>query len=78
MLDHLQRLHDFYGEIHGVRVARKHIGWYLKGRPESKHILYDLMRAQTAKEQFQLLDLHFLDPFKPGLGNPCPDTATRA
>lgn len=61
MCDHLQRLHDFYGETHGVRVARKHIGWYLKGRPDSKQILYDLMRVQTAKEQFQLLEQHFLD-----------------
>ena len=61
MCDHLQRLHDFYGAIHGVRVARKHIGWYLKNRPESKHVLYDLKRVQTAKEQFHLLDQHFLD-----------------
>ena len=60
--DHLQRLHEFYGEVHGVRVARKHIGWYLKTRPDSKHVLYDLMRVQTAKEQFQLLEQHFLDP----------------
>jgi len=64
MSDHLRRLHDFYGEHHGVRVARKHIGWYLKDRPNSKHILYDLMRVQTAKEQFQLLEQHFLDPSK--------------
>ena len=64
MSDHLHRLHDFYGERHGVRVARKHIGWYLKNRPNSKQILYDLMRVQTAKEQFQLLKQHFLDPSK--------------
>ena len=62
MRDHLQRLHEFYGEVHGVRVARKHIGWYLKGRPNSKPVLYDLMRVQTAEEQFQLLEQHFLDP----------------
>jgi len=62
MRDHLQRLHDFYGEDHGVQVARKHIGWYLKQRPGSNHILYDLMRVQTAKEQFRLLAQHFSDP----------------
>jgi len=61
MRDHLQRLHAFYGEVHGVRVARKHIGWYLKGRPNSKPVLYDLMRVQTAQEQFQLLEKHFLN-----------------
>jgi tRNA-dihydrouridine synthase B len=61
MCDHLQRLHEFYGETHGVRIARKHIGWYLKSRPDSEHILYDLMRVQTAREQFQLLEQHFLN-----------------
>ena len=64
MSDHLRRLHDFYGEQLGVKVARKHIGWYLKDRPSSKQILYDLVRVQTAKEQFQLLEQHFLDPSK--------------
>ena len=62
MREHLQRLHDFYGETHGVRVARKHIGWYLKGRSNSKPVLYDLMRVQTANEQFELLEQHFLLP----------------
>ena len=27
---HLKSLYDFYGEFAGVRVARKHIGWYCK------------------------------------------------
>ena len=27
---HLQNLYDFYGEESGVRIARKHIGWYIK------------------------------------------------
>ena len=28
MLAHLEQLHAFYGEHAGVRVARKHLGWY--------------------------------------------------
>jgi len=28
MLDHLSELHRFYGELTGVRVARKHLTWY--------------------------------------------------
>lgn len=28
--DHLSNLYDFYGEQRGVRIARKHIGWYCK------------------------------------------------
>lgn len=29
ILNHLQAIHDFYGEALGVRLARKHIKWYL-------------------------------------------------
>ncbi|MDT0499358.1 MULTISPECIES: tRNA dihydrouridine synthase DusB [unclassified Halomonas] len=28
---HLNALHDFYGDFMGVRIARKHVGWYLAG-----------------------------------------------
>ena len=28
--NHLKSLYDFYGETMGVRIARKHIGWYCK------------------------------------------------
>jgi len=31
MLEHLHDLYDFYGELTGMRVARKHISWYTKG-----------------------------------------------
>jgi tRNA-dihydrouridine synthase B len=27
---HLENLYSFYGDVTGVRIARKHIGWYLK------------------------------------------------
>ncbi|SEP85647.1 tRNA-dihydrouridine synthase B [Ectothiorhodospira magna] len=30
---HLAHIHDFYGERLGVRIARKHIVWYLHDRP---------------------------------------------
>jgi tRNA-dihydrouridine synthase B len=30
LLGHLHALHAFYGEQAGVRIARKHLGWYLK------------------------------------------------
>ena len=60
MREHLTRLHRFYGDRTGVRVARKHIGWYLKQRPGAGQVLYDLMRVNTPQEQFQLLQQHFL------------------
>lgn len=30
LLKHLEQLYDFYGQVAGVRIARKHIDWYLK------------------------------------------------
>ena len=33
LLDHLQQHHGLYGEYSGVRTARKHIGWYVRGLP---------------------------------------------
>lgn len=59
MRDHLQRLHQFYGERTGVRVARKHINWYLKDRQGADPVLYELVRVPTSEEQLMLLDRHF-------------------
>ncbi|HMB58543.1 MAG TPA: tRNA-dihydrouridine synthase, partial [Xanthomonadales bacterium] len=53
---HLRQLHRAYGEAVGVRVARKHIGWYLAGRPEAERFHTALMRCEFAREQFELLD----------------------
>ena len=33
LLDHLQDHYALYGEFTGVRSARKHIAWYVKGLP---------------------------------------------
>ena len=33
MLTHLRDLYEFYGPEPGVRIARKHIGWYCSGSP---------------------------------------------
>jgi len=31
VLHHVEDLHAFYGDYLGVRIARKHVGWYLQG-----------------------------------------------
>ncbi|MEM9620731.1 MAG: tRNA dihydrouridine synthase DusB [Pseudomonadota bacterium] len=31
ILDHVERMHEFYGEFSGLRIARKHISAYLRG-----------------------------------------------
>jgi tRNA-dihydrouridine synthase B len=60
MRRHLTGLHGFYGEQQGVRVARKHLGWYLAGRPGGAALRRELMRAETAERQLDIIDRHFL------------------
>ena len=57
---HLSQLHLSYGEHTGVRVARKHIGWYLQNQEDSGETRKRLMRAKSAEEQFELLQGYFL------------------
>ena len=59
MQRHLQQLHIAYGEHLGVRVARKHISWYLAGRPGAEQVRDRLMLCTTPLEQFTLLDTCF-------------------
>ncbi len=33
LLEHLEDLVEFYGEYQGVRIARRHIGWYSRTHP---------------------------------------------
>ena len=60
LCNHLRALHEFYGEHQGVRVARKHIGWYLKGREGGKELRARLMKVEEADQQLALIDAHFL------------------
>jgi tRNA-dihydrouridine synthase B len=59
MQRHLKQLHQSYGEDQGVRVARKHIGWYLKNRANSTETRKRLMRTECAAEQFAILNSYF-------------------
>ena len=56
---HLAQLHRSYGEEIGVRVARRHIGWYLEGRPAAEETRRRLMRCERAADQFDLLRSYF-------------------
>ena len=35
IMDHYRAMLDLYGEVVGVKIARKHLGWYTKGLPGS-------------------------------------------
>ena len=49
LLGHLEHLHAFYGEPAGVRIARKHLGWYAKDRPENAAFRHVVNRAETGR-----------------------------
>jgi len=54
MISHLEALHSFYGESQGVRVARKHLGWYCRLHPEVGYLPDGLLKTECAKEQLAL------------------------
>lgn len=54
MLRHLRRLHGFHGEQRGVRIARKHVGWYLAAAAEGgRDWLAGFNKLQGAAEQLE-------------------------
>jgi len=59
LLGHLHALHAFYGEAAGVRIARKHLGWHAKDRPENMIFRAVVNRAETATEQLRLTRDYF-------------------
>ena len=56
---HLRDLHLFYGEYKGVRIARKHIGWYLENLPGGQAIRQAMNEIETADTQSMALDQYF-------------------
>jgi tRNA-dihydrouridine synthase B len=59
MLAHLRDLHAFYGEEAGVRVARKHIDWYARGRAAGHALRHAVMQAQDAQTQLTSAGAYF-------------------
>ncbi|MFT5445391.1 MAG: tRNA-dihydrouridine synthase B [Gammaproteobacteria bacterium] len=56
LLEHLDALYDFYGERAGVRIARKHLGWYCRARFGGEAFWSRVNRVEQAHEQRALAD----------------------
>lgn len=66
---HIKELHYFYGELMGLRIARKHVGWYLKQHSHNaeQHVLathYDdfrhrFNRIEDSQEQLNAITEFF-------------------
>jgi tRNA-dihydrouridine synthase B len=59
LLDHLRHLHEFYGELQGVRIARKHLGWYSAEQENAVEFRARVNKADTAHEQVAITEDYF-------------------
>lgn len=64
LLQHVAELHAFYGELPGLRIARKHIGWYLKSLSAEQQagagrFRTQLMKVENAVSQLELIEQWF-------------------
>lgn len=59
MLEHLADLYDFYGDLTGMRVARKHISWYTKGLVGSANFRHHMNQLKTIEEQLGAINAFF-------------------
>ncbi len=59
LLEHLDELYRFYGEVTGVRMARKHIAWYTRGLADSAGFRHAMNRLETVQAQLQAVDDFF-------------------
>lgn len=59
ILNHLENLHQFYGEKMGHRIARKHIGWYLKANASHADFIKDFNRIDKPEAQISAIKEEF-------------------
>jgi tRNA-dihydrouridine synthase B len=59
MASHLRDLYDFYGPEAGVRIARKHIGWYCRERPQAQAFRQSVVQVDSAEGQLARVREYF-------------------
>jgi tRNA-dihydrouridine synthase B len=58
-LEHLEGIYALYGEELGVRIARKHIGWYVRPLPGGEAFRRQAMGLQSTAEQLAAVGRFF-------------------
>jgi len=61
MFEHLHDLYEFYGDLTGMRMARKHISWYTKGLAGSAQFRHSMNTLQTIELQLQAINDFFAE-----------------
>jgi len=59
ILEHLDDHHRFHGEIQGVRIARKHLGWYTRGLPGADAFRARMNAVDAAATQVEVVARYF-------------------
>jgi tRNA-dihydrouridine synthase B len=57
--EHLESLYALYGEAQGLRVARKHLGWYSRALPGGERFRQQVVRIETAAPQRAAVNDYF-------------------
>lgn len=58
LLEHVKALHVFYGEVMGPRIARKHVGWYLKEQDQLGYFKRQFNAIDCPIEQLHTLETY--------------------
>jgi tRNA-dihydrouridine synthase B len=60
VINHVNALHQFYGDYLGVRIARKHVGWYLQTLADKTQFRSLFNRIDNTQEQLDKLEAFFV------------------
>lgn len=59
LIGHVKELYKFYGEFMGIRIARKHVTWYMQAHDQEKTFRSKFNGLESAAQQLELLNLYF-------------------
>ncbi len=59
LLSHITELHHFYGDHMGTRIARKHVGWYLKSHKDGNEFRATFNKIESAQQQLANITEYF-------------------
>lgn len=57
--EHVANVQSFYGEVAGVRIARKHVGWYLSEHDRDRQFRKSFNAIEDASAQLEALNAYF-------------------
>lgn len=59
LLKHTAQLHEFYGDIMGVRIARKHVAWYMKTQENNQAFRKEFNQIESTQQQLKIITDYF-------------------